>query len=350
MSNEGQRDFEYPFPQDTGRNIWQIPLPVNVSNRIKSIFPRSYQRKRNPDIRIWPINELEIPPLSSKDMPAIFLVHNDMKMLPSFLKHYRDMGVTRFICIDDQSDDGSREYLAAQDDVDVFQSNVRYSVAHRGKAWREMLVTIYGKNRWYLNLDSDEYLFTGQENRMNLLELAKKLEANGIYRLPAPMIDMVPAGDLNKAVFDGIDGTMPWEVATHFDCTGYHGKILSSGISIRGGARKRLFGAIADLMKYPFIYWDDKTSMGASIHAPKPGFKNFAPVCGCMLHLKIFSDAQEVAQNAIDDQQYFSGSREYKRMYEFLSEHENSNMLYEHSIEFCSVEDLIRTGFIKSEF
>jgi len=279
-------------------------------------------------------------------MPAIFLVHNDLKMMRSFLSHYRAMGVTRFICVDDQSTDGTTDYLLNQPDVDLYQSNFRYNAAHRGKAWREILASTYGKNRWYLNLDSDEYLFTGFEMKMSILEYAKALEKMGILRLPAPMLDMIPGISLEKASFAGNNDTMPWDIATHYDADGYHGFILNSCVGLRGGARTRIFGAIADLMKYPLIYWDSKTSMGTSIHAPKPGYRNFAPICGSLLHFKIFSDVQEIAKQAIDDGQYFSGAREYHRMNDFFKNGTNTKLTYDGSLEFSGPEKLVKEGFI----
>ena len=56
------------------------------------------------------------------------IICNEMYFLPSFLAYYRRLGVERFVFIDDHSIDGTREYLACQDDVMVLgSSNSRYS-------------------------------------------------------------------------------------------------------------------------------------------------------------------------------------------------------------------------------
>src|SRR5690606_32591497 len=108
-------------------------------------------------VKIRPLKGNEVRQLSADDIPLVFLTRNDRRFLNSFLAHYRRLGVTRFICVDDASDDGTREALLAEPDVDVFASNVRYKEARRGRLWREILFSIYGANRWYLNVDSDEY-------------------------------------------------------------------------------------------------------------------------------------------------------------------------------------------------
>ena len=117
-------------------------------------------------------------------------MHNGRRFLPSVLDHYRSIGVTRFVCVDDVSNDGTTDYLLKQKDVDVHFSNVRYGDAARSKTWRELLAEKYGKNRWYLNVDVDEFLFTGNNSKMTIGQYAKLLYKQGILRLPAPMIDI----------------------------------------------------------------------------------------------------------------------------------------------------------------
>ena len=162
-------------------------------------------------------------------------MHNGRRFLPSFLDHYRSIGVTRFVCVDDVSSDGTTDYLLKQKDVDVHFSNVRYGDAARSKTWRELLAEKYGKNRWYLNVDVDEFLFTGNNSKMKIGQYAKLLYKQGILRLPAPMIDMVPGQNLSEAV---LTTTLNLETSSYFDLDGYYGYSKSGGIKLYGGARK----------------------------------------------------------------------------------------------------------------
>ena len=335
--------FNYPFQSSTG-NIWKVPFKFKLKNSVNKIFPVKH-KKRDKKVKIWLIQDKKPRSLSKYDFPLIFIVHNARSYLPSFLSHYRSMGVTRFLCVDDTSNDGTTEYLSKQTDVDLHFSNVRYKDAARSKTWRELLAEKYGKNRWYLNVDVDEYLFTGCNQRMSIAEYAKILYNKKIYRLPAPMIDMVSSGKLHNAVLD--DQTKPWEICQYFDLDTYYGYVKSGGIKLYGGPRKRLWGANTELIKYPLIYWDKHTSMGVSIHSPLPRYRNHAPVCGALLHFKFFSDVEKISYKAIKGAQYFDNSREYKLMYDYFKNNNKSKLTYEKSIRFENEETLINHGMVR---
>ena len=47
---------------------------------------------------------------------------DEMIRLPYFMQYYRDLGVSHFIMVDNDSTDGGREYLAVQSDVSVWST------------------------------------------------------------------------------------------------------------------------------------------------------------------------------------------------------------------------------------
>lgn len=340
-----RRRFPYPLPQGIDKP-WKVPLWYSSINAAKYVISILTPRDKVHNISLEPVLKSRIRSLSNDDMPLIFIVHNDEKLILSFLSHYRSVGVTRFICVDDQSSDHSRQILLQQPDVDLFGSNVRYRDAGNGKRWREMLFARYGFNRWYLNLDSDEYLFYGTSDKETILEYARRLEAVNIKRLPAPMIDCYPAGPVDSAHFSGDEGLMPWDVATHYDAEGYVGDIGGRNVGIRGGVRNRAFGDDIELMKYPLIYWDKKCFLGRTIHRPRPYIFNFPPVLGCLLHFKIFSDFRSKVLYAVKEAQHHEFSRHYKVIFDQLDPDNDLNFVYENSIKFIGEKDLVKRGFI----
>ena len=284
----------------------------------------------------------ETRPLSASDIPAILITHNDMRLIRAFLKHYRDLGITRFLIIDDQSSDGTAEFLTAQPDVDLHSSNRRYKDAYRGRLWRRMLVDKYGRNRWYLYVDPDEFLvFPGQE--AGLARLISGLEAAGIYHMPAPMLDMYPPGNVADAVYDGADGRMPWEVASMYDATGYTLTGDERSWKITGGVRKRVFGVDAQLIKYPLVYWGAFTSLNKNIHSPGPYWRNFTPPLGMLLHFKFFSDFREEFQAVVDEGQHFDGSRVYRQMMDAALQ---PTLQYQSSAAYAGPANLAEQGFL----
>lgn len=281
-------------------------------------------------------------PLSSSDIPAVLITHNDMRLIRAFLAHYRNLGVTRFLIVDDQSSDGTAEFLAAQPDVDLHTSRVRYKDAYRGRLWRRMLVDKYGRNRWYLYVDPDEFLvFPGQE--AGLARLVEGLEAAGIHHMPAPMLDMYPPGNIADAVYDGTDGRMPWEVANMYDATGYTLTGDERSWKITGGVRKRVFGVEAQLIKYPLVYWGPLANLNKSVHFPGPYWRNFTPPLGMLLHFKFFSDFREEFQSVVNEGQHFDGSRVYRQMIDAAAQ---PVLQHGQSTSYAGPEFLVAQGFI----
>lgn len=315
---------------------------INLAKRQFSFVSRAGHgeveiRRRNPGA---------LRPLSGDDFPLIVTTRNDMRLIASFFQHYRSMGVTRFICVDDASADGTADFILAQPDAELFISNVRYKDAERGKIWREKLFALFGYDRWYLNVDSDEYFLYEAAGSERIGDFTRRLDAAGVYRVPAPMLDLYPVGDISRAVFSGANGAMPWEVATHFDGGGYTAKAFRTGISIYGGVRSRIFGAHGELIKYPLIRWDRYCSLGRTIHRPKPALYNFAPALGVLLHFKVFSDLRETAAKAVEEGQHYKNAKIYRAVLNRLGAMGAFDLAYEDSIPFAGVADLIQRGFM----
>lgn len=338
------KTFDYPLSPGSP-SPWALGPAKRLLVEAKFRLRRA-KAPRPPGITLAPIGPRGERPLSDDDVPLVFLARNDRRYLNSFLRHYRAMGVTRFLCVDDRSDDGTRERLLAEPDVDVFQSNVRYKDAGRGKAWREMLFNRYGHGRWYLNVDSDEYLVYETLGSESLRDYTRRLEGAGVRRVPAVMLDLYPSGPLAAAQFDGEGEAPPWEVATHFDGRGYTGVQQRKGIDIRGGVRQRLYGLDPMLIKYPLVRWYESCSMGRSIHQPWPERDAFAGVMACLLHPKIFSDLAEQIERVVAEGQHFDGSKLYRHWGERLREPGGAELTCEHSIPYRGPEDLAAKGFL----
>ncbi len=54
-----------------------------------------------------------------RDLLVFVTQRNERPRLPHFLDYYRSLGVGHFLIVDNDSDDGSRDYLAAQPDVSL---------------------------------------------------------------------------------------------------------------------------------------------------------------------------------------------------------------------------------------
>ena len=133
------------------------------------------------------------------------IVHNEMFFLEEFLRHYRGLGVDRFIVLDDRSTDASRAFLAAQPDVMIVGSDIRYfeqvpyppemrakiRETRAVRLWRDQLMDQFCEGQWAVAVDPDEFLALPDGG---LPALTAALAAEGAEAAWGVMLDMYPRG------------------------------------------------------------------------------------------------------------------------------------------------------------
>src|SRR5262249_5618932 len=105
-------------------------------------------------------------------------------------RHYRGLGVGRFIVVDHRSTDTTSEFLLAQPDVDLYRTEASYARAAFGNMWATGLARRFAMGRWMLLVDADEFLVYDGMERHGLNDLTALIEQRGETRLYAPMLDM----------------------------------------------------------------------------------------------------------------------------------------------------------------
>lgn len=304
---------------------------------------RSFQDAKNSMDRAGVCLDGKFRALAADDIPLIIVARNERRLIKPFLDHYRALGVTRFLWLDDASDDGSPDLLTAQPDVDVLTSNVRYSEARRGRLWREMIVDRYGRDRWYVMVDADEFLIYKNSETFKLTEVTRALRSKGVKHLFAPMIDLYPRGKLEDAIYHG--DCMPWMVADRFDFDGYRVESVSRGWHLEGGIRHKFSKLPPLLTKYPLVFWDTKTNLNSSIHFPGPYYRNLSPPMGVLLHFKFFSDFRASFNRIIQNGNHFDGGAFYKAVLNGLQRTDRLDSQDDRSIKYKGSLQMHRLGF-----
>ncbi|MEZ2329203.1 glycosyltransferase family 2 protein [Mesorhizobium sp. RCC_202] len=283
--------------------------------------------------------------LTSNEITLIVVVRNEAERLMPFLRHYREIGITRFAIVDDRSSDGTSEMLVDQPDVDLFHSSISYAEADLGNLWRQRIAQIYGQPRWYVTVDADEFLVYQGMARHPLPALVEWLKNRKSTRLLAPMIDMYPSGNIWEAKYD--PAVPPWHVANHFDAAASYEVTKSPrGIKITGGPRTRLFERQHKLMKFPLILID-RSTIFTSIHSPLPYWRNYTDAFGALLHFKFFSDFDSKARIAIEEGQYWNGSEKYRKYHAISSGKAELSAMSDRSVLYSGVESLADTNLIR---
>jgi glycosyl transferase family 2 len=130
----------------------------------------------------------------SGGVPLICPVRDEIAFLPAFLAHYRRMGVSRFLFIDNDSCDGTTDYLVAQPDCRVFHTADSFRAANFAMDWINEIIEILNLDGWLIYVDVDEHLVFPDIENTGINEFCERMLASGFDCVNAAMIDMYPSG------------------------------------------------------------------------------------------------------------------------------------------------------------
>ena len=323
------------------------------------------------------------PPAPRGEIRVFARCRNEALRLPAFLRHYRQLGADRFFIVDNDSSDGSPDYLSAQPDVHLFRTENRYGDADSGTAWLNALLAQFGVGGWCVTVDIDELLVYPASERTPLRTLTSYLEQHGFDAFACMLLDLYPAGPLKDCRYAPADDLI--EASPYFDSGPYEKSVvsLSPGVLIRGGMRERVFYADARargfgaqlydslldrlahslpflrntpplvarrrrtppcLTKVPLVRWDD-TSQYLGMHWVSP--KTVSPDTGVLLHFKFLADFHDRAMREAARGQHYEGSAEYRRYARTLAETTDLTLMYNGSIRFKDSAQLVELGLMR---
>ncbi len=213
--------------------------------------------------------------IGPSDILAVVVLRNEAQRLPFFLAHYRRLGVSHFLIVDNASDDGSVEMLADQADVSLWQTAASYHAARFGLDWSTWLQLKYAHDHWCLTLDADEILVYADHGQKPLPDLTGWLDNQGIRAFGALLLDLYPKGPLSRAAYQ--PGQDPAEVLNWFDAHPYRAtrQAPMGNLWVQGGVRERMFFTddpqrSPTLNKLPLVKWNRRFAYANSSHSILP--------------------------------------------------------------------------------
>ena len=282
-------------------------------------------------------------------------VRNEALRLPFFLDHHRRLGVGHFLFVDNASQDGTADYLAAQPDTSVWSTTASYKAARFGLDWVNWLLMRHGAGHWCLTLDADELLIYPDWQSRDLPALTRWLEARGADAMAATLLELYPKGPLSQTRH--APGQDPVETLPFFDPVGYVRTPIDryGHVSIRGGVRRRVFFAdnadhAPHLHKTPLIRWNRRYAYLSSTHIALPrrlncGFERTDLPTGALLHTKFLPNILEKSREEQQRAEHFTHTERYEEYYDRIIA--DPDLWFEGSARYEGWQQLGRLGLIR---
>ena len=270
--------------------------------------------------------------IGPQDVLCFCTLRNEKVRLKYFLSYYRDRGISHFLFVDNDSNDGSREYLAEQDDCSVWTTPESYKRARLGMDWINRLLRLYGHKHWCLVVDPDEFLVYPFSDTRPIPALTDWLDASSIKSFGAMILDMYPKGAITAQPYE--EGSDPFQIACWFDPGNYviQRNWQYGNLWIQGGPRARTFFTDAPakapaLNKIPLVKWHKSYAYASSTHMLLPRGLNLVydewggeKTSGVLLHAKFLDTFSTKAREELERRQHYAASAEYKAYHAGLSE------------------------------
>lgn len=280
------------------------------------------------------LNLRVVKPASTTHGLALFaIIRNEDYFLPFFFDHYRALGIETFLIYDDRSDAPTKDFLNAQADCAIVESDHRFGddfgaddngVPRRlPMILKESVPPLAFPDRWVLSVDADEFLVlpTGFSD---LPHLIRRLDDIGQPYLTASMVDFY-GPTLNHRNYDR--RLNPFAANPYFDAGPYYhwtGEARPYAMPI--GLRHRLMMTM--LRDHPEeiakIYGDTAylaknwkiplLKNGVGILRNGDHEISLAPsgeLSGALAHFKFHPDLDKKIAVALGEGQYFNRSQEY---------------------------------------
>ena len=263
------------------------------------------------------------PSINRDDLLLFSTQRNELVRLPYFLNYYREKGVNHFLIVDNDSNDGSLEYLTEQPDVSVWHTRKSYKRSRFGVDWLNWLQFRYGHGHWCLTVDPDEFFIYPFCDTRPIRALTDWLDASSIKSFSAMLLDMYPKGRIDEQPYRA--GQNPIEIASWFDAGNYtmDKNRLYGNLWIQGGPRSRAFfpdepEKAPALNKIPLVKWDRRYAYVSSTHMLLPRGLNQVydewggeKASGILLHSKFLDTFSAKAAEELHRKEHYAASVEY---------------------------------------
>lgn len=283
--------------------------------------------------------------INKKEVILVCLIKNDMEKIEEFIKYYEKIGIKYFVFIDNNSTDGTNEYLKSKKNVNLYLCDDEYSTLKR-EGWLNKIYSHIGFNRWILCVDSDELFTYINQEKYNINKFISSLPLK-ITRVRSILIDMYSKDSL----FQYKKYKSFQKEFCFFDNEGYWEESTFRTNMIFGGPRKRIFSSENKLFKcalskYPLFYYTKGDYQGSS-HWLYPYYKNKKDIYSALRHYKFTNSDMSKYEERVRKGNYALGSYEYKRYFDIIKNNKKISFYYDKSKKYTNSTDLLQLNIDK---
>lgn len=287
--------------------------------------------------------------ISKDDIILVCLIKDDISKIKEFITYYSNIGIKHFAFIDNNSKDGTYEFLLKESNINLYKCTDDYSTLKR-EGWLNRLYSRIGFNKWILCVDSDElFTFIGQEKN-NILLFLKKC-SKSYKRVRSLMLDMYSKDNL----FSYKEYKSFEKEFCYFDSYGYFEEKEFRTNMIYGGPRARTFSTNENifkcaLSKYPLFLYEKGDFQGSS-HWLFPYKKNKDVIMAVLRHYKFTNYDMKKYEERVKKGNYSNNSFEYKKYAEIIENNDDISFYNNKSKKYKNSNDLetIKIGDKKIE-
>lgn len=319
--------------------------------RRRRLLWRSFRSRRQ--LRLLQDNT---PRIAHDAIVLVCVFRNEANRLPYFLRHYRALGVTHFLMVDNGSTDAGADLLRDAQDVSLWQTDASYRASRFGLDWSTWLLMHYGRGRWCLTVDVDELFIYPNHDTRPLRDLTGWLDQSGRRAYGALMLDLFPKGPVQDQPFD--PNGSPFEHLCWFDGAGYRQtrQPRLKNLWVQGGARDRVFFAkqperAPTLNKLPLVKWSRRYAYVNSTHSILPRRLNMmydgpggTQPGGILLHTKFLPDIGDRARDEKHRAEHFTKPEAYAPYYDAVIS--NPNLWTDAAIRYTDWKQFVDLGLI----
>lgn len=286
--------------------------------------------------------------IHENDIILISVIHNEMLRLPFFLKYYRNLGITQFFFVDNNSNDESLEFLSSQPDCHVFWTNDSHSTSGSGIRWVHHILDNYiPQNQWCIHADADEFLVYPHCEYNKLAQLIQYLNKYNYDAVASFMLDMFPKDINSQLAITSNDNLL--ELSPYF----YNNyKLYHQGdapyINPVGGIFRHY--NICDRRVKTSLFKNNKQfRFLSSTHSTTPA--KIADISSAYFHLKMLGDFHQKAINEQNRKEHAGGGRaytQYAKIYESFNGKNFDFTTLPKTVKYHNSQQLISLGLIKT--